>query len=187
MEEISNLCCWPCNSGNIFTTLSLPFSAYAPGQQIKYAIRMQNQSMTDIRGYTIEFVQKYTFIATEPKHKERTRKYVLIKQVKSDQCLRLTTRIFEGTLQMPSIPPSTFPVDSPIICVDYRLDVRVEIAGCHNAIDLRIPITIGTVPLRESLLPAQTIAATAPEMPADVPTAEIDLPPSYADFSKSLN
>ncbi|XP_023292057.2 arrestin domain-containing protein 3-like [Lucilia cuprina] len=189
LETISKLCCWPCSKGKIFCTLQIPYGAYAPGQNIKYALHIMNQSMSDTQGYSIEFTKKMIFTAKSPHRKERTSKNTLVSRTFSEQCLRLTNRIIEGEMYIPATPPTT--PRSSIICVEYKLKVTLHLPGCTSNAVMEMPIVIGTIPLRESL-PAddslmnvrmESVMPTAPELAgAELNSVDADLPPSYNDI-----
>lgn len=177
---MSTFCCWPCNKGTLLTAVTLDFGAYVPGQNINYTIRMQNQSMSDVLSYTVQFVQWFQFVATMPSYKELNTKHVLLEQQERKRSLRLTNRIFEGVLQVPSIPPTTFLEHIPNIRLGYFLKFIFKIFVCHRSVHLKVPIFIGTVPLQESLTQSNGNLATAPVLA----NLAVDLPPSYIDLSK---
>ncbi|TMW45821.1 hypothetical protein DOY81_009102 [Sarcophaga bullata] len=148
-EDI-NIDCWPCSSGTVGCSLEIPFGAYVPGQLVKYTLIINNQSHSDTYGYCYEFKKKITYTATEFSSKEKKyKRKVLITKHFNDQCIRYTNRCFEGDFTIPSIPSTT---DSKnILCVEYSFKVTVYISGCRNDCVLKIPIVIGTIPIRESL------------------------------------
>ncbi|XP_065354354.1 arrestin domain-containing protein 3-like [Calliphora vicina] len=182
-EDVFSSCCWSCSNGTVNTTLTIPFGGYAIGQSIKYSLYIQNQSMNDIEGYTIEFNRKIIFTARTPRHKVREEKTTLHNKSYGVRCLRLTTRIFDGNFLIVSTPPTT--EGEGIISVRYSL--KVIISSSDNSIS--VPIVIGTVPLRESMetaVPSQndrlvTVAPTAPELRL-VDQSGSDLPPSYQEL-----
>ncbi|KAM7361056.1 arrestin domain-containing protein 3-like isoform 2-T2 [Cochliomyia hominivorax] len=186
-EEIFSSCCFSCTSGKINTTFTIPFGAYAIGQNVKYSLYIQNQSMDDINGYTVKFIREITFTATSPHHDTRDDKLTLYKKYYDTKCLRLTTRSFSGGFIIPSTPPST--EDRTIIRVRYFVKLFLEMSGCNFDKEIRVPIFIGTVALRESLLategcenfPIQNFTPTAPELPLE-DKMDKDLPPAYKEL-----
>ncbi|XP_065354353.1 arrestin domain-containing protein 3-like [Calliphora vicina] len=186
-EDVFSSCWWCCSNGTVNTTLTIPFGGYAIGQSVKYSLYVQNQSMDDIEGYTIEFNRKIIFVARTPHHKVREDKTTLHKKSYGIRCLRLTTRIFDGNFLIVSTPPTT--EGESIISVRYSIKVILNMAGCSSDNSMSVPIVIGTVPLRESMLTAVpletnrliTVAPTAPELPQDDQRGN-DLPPSYQEL-----
>lgn len=149
LENSSHSCCWPCSKGKIVYTLKVQFGAYAPGQIVNYSLQISNQSMDDTEGYVLEFSQKITFNARTPHHKERHTTKVLVSKRLTDTCLRLSNRMFEGDFLIPAIPPTTD--KSSIICVEYYLKITVQLPCCKPNTDLKVPLVIGTIPIRESV------------------------------------
>ncbi|XP_075145124.1 arrestin domain-containing protein 17-like [Haematobia irritans] len=190
-EEIASLGCWPCSSGKITYILRVPFGAYAAGQTLRYSLLIQNQSMSDISGFEVEFNELVTFTAHTPRHKTRETNTTLAHQVREEQCLRLSNRQIDGELVLPSLPPDTEGMG--IIRVQHTLDFELEVDGCHTNKTISVPIFIGTIPIRESLMSVPSmnlpessdngytnIMPTAPLLPqAD---DNMDKPPSYGDL-----
>lgn len=168
-------------------------------------MHINNQSNSDTYGYFIEFTRKVIFTAKTPSHRERSTKDILVNRGFDEKCLRLTNRIIEGEFCIPSIPPSTH--RSSIIFIDYKLKVVLQVSGCSSNMELEVPIIIGTIPIRESLIPPQdeerprpqiTPTAPAENIPQIVPTAppagdeemeELmgDAPPKYAELGKGFS
>ncbi|XP_037825326.1 arrestin domain-containing protein 1-like isoform X5 [Lucilia sericata] len=181
-EDNFNSCLWFCSKGSINVKLSIPFGSYAIGQIAKYSVHIQNQSMIDINGYTIYFISKVTFTAHEPKHKTRDDETSVYEKSYDVKCLRLTTRIFDGTFPIGPTTPST-PGES-IIKVQYLLKVTLNMAGCNKDKSILIPIFIGTIPMRENVIPLENdplIVPTAPALTLNEQRSN-DLPPSYQDL-----
>ncbi|KAM7363737.1 arrestin domain-containing protein 17-like isoform 1-T1 [Cochliomyia hominivorax] len=173
-----------CTTGNINTTLTIPYSGYAIGQNITFSLHTQNRSMDDIQGYLVEFIRKINFTARTPHHKVRVEKSTLFSKLYETRCLRLSTRILEGNFLIPSTPPST--LGEAIISVYYYIKFTLVMSCCTSNKILTVPIIIGTVALREGFLRTEsqliTITPTAPEMPMDNDDDGNDLPPSYKDL-----
>ncbi|XP_034132213.1 arrestin domain-containing protein 3 isoform X2 [Drosophila guanche] len=41
-EDVKYFCCWPCTSGPVLSTLTIPFGGYAPGQKIHYSLEIDS-------------------------------------------------------------------------------------------------------------------------------------------------
>ncbi|XP_013118294.2 arrestin domain-containing protein 3 [Stomoxys calcitrans] len=180
-EDSASVCCWPCSGGKMMYSLRAPFGAYTPGQVVKYALAIQNQSMASTNGYKLQFIQKMTFTATSPSRKQKHTRTTLIKQESPETCLRLTNRIFKGEFRIPSVSPTTDA--SSIIYVEYKMKITIFMLGCHKSRDISLPIFIGNIPLRESRVSPEPVSPTAPEM--EKPSADAssaDMPPSYHDL-----
>ncbi|XP_059219752.1 arrestin domain-containing protein 3-like [Stomoxys calcitrans] len=180
-EDNASVGCWPCAGGDIKYSLRTPFGAYTPGQVVKYALDIQNQSMASSKGYEMQFIQKMTFTATTPRRAQRQTKITLIKQESSENCLRLTNRIFEKEFRIPPVSPTTDA--SFVIHVEYKLKITIFMSGCHKSRHISLPIFIGNIPLRESLKISESVLPTASEMQIPSPVASSpELPSSYYDI-----
>lgn len=160
-EEVTSLCCRPCKSAEISYSLEVPQGAYASGQTLRYKLMIHNGSMTDIKGYRLDFHEQMTFTALEPERQSRKSDVIVAtKRCTTETCPKLSHRTFEGGLVLPAIPPDT---DNPeeIVSVTHSLAAELIYRGCHFNDDIRIPIVIGTMPIREGYTPS------APSAPSD--------------------
>ncbi|XP_023292049.2 arrestin domain-containing protein 3-like [Lucilia cuprina] len=187
-EDIYNSSSWFCLGGKITATLSIPFGGYAIGQRIKFTLQIQNQSMYDLNGYSIEFNRNMRFTAHSPHLKSRDDITILYRKTYDNLCK--TTRIFNGDFQIVSTPPTT--ENTGILRVNYILQVILNTGGGCNAKkvkSVRLPIFIGDVPLRESFASTEPIESdnfiattpTAPDLILDE-ESDNDLPPSYQEL-----
>lgn len=201
-EEISAVGCWPCASGNIVYSLAVPYGAYASGQSLEYTLNIQNQSMTDISGYQVRFVECMTFVAHTPEYKELQSHTTLADEEYSDGCLRLSNRQYDGQIDLPSMPPDTD--GEGIIRLDHYLEIEIEVKGCHRNKNISVPIFIGNIPIKESLQNATPLPSSANlEIPSDEDDddensyevthnqasysgeeSDADEPPCYGDLGK---
>lgn len=144
----------PYTSGKIFYNVQIPFGAYAPGQTVKYTFHINNQSTTDVDGYTLEFSQKFVCIAKStdlllPKKKEFIDENIIMRITFIEPCKHLSSRLWKGQFIIPSVPPSE--VNCNFIRVEYLMKVIAHVSG-HKDFPISIPIVIGTIPLQESLI-----------------------------------
>lgn len=119
--------------------------------------------MNDVKRYRIEFSRNIIFTATYPRRKKRYTKDILFTKVYWENCLRLTNRIIEGEIPIPSTPSSTN--SDNIICVEYTLKVIFHLSAIcmiySSYPEISVPIFIGTIPFREATN-QQQITPTAP-------------------------
>lgn len=182
-------CSWLCNKVNIKSTLTLPYGGYVNGQRVNYSIDIENQSLKDINGYTVQFIRVMTFSAFTPSYKTQMAKKILFEDTFDNVCSRLSTRLFSGYFQIDATAPST--EEGSMITVDYIFKVLLKMGSCADNRDLSAKIIIGTKPIQESLLPRSNTEAsliavtpTAPTLPQELENLN-DLPPSYKDLGKS--
>lgn len=156
MDSISNICCWPCSRGKISLTLTIPFGAYVPDQNIKYTLNVQNHSSSDIESFYFQLFKTITFTARTPHHKKRISSNMLNSIKSLEHCLRQSNRVIEGELYIPSTSPTTNMND--IIYVEYKLSAILKISDCCSTPHVTVPIIIGTIPITESLANNQQLS-----------------------------
>ncbi|KAM7364431.1 arrestin domain-containing protein 3-like isoform 2-T2 [Cochliomyia hominivorax] len=184
VDTVGNLCCWPCSSGNIIYTLTVPFGAFAAGQTLKYTLHIKNNSMTDVISYYLQFIRKIVFTANSPSKRKRYSKDILISKIYKENCLRLTNRVIEGEMHIPSTPPTTS--HYAIIYVSYIFKAVLQLSGCNSNMEIEIPIIIGTIPIWESLpisSQQQSEQITAREEIAECQETDDCLPTLYKDIN----
>ncbi|XP_016953694.1 arrestin domain-containing protein 3-like [Drosophila biarmipes] len=178
-EDIKHFCCWPCRSGPVLSTLTIPFGGYAPGQRIRFTLEIDNQSSSyDLDDIEVKLKQIYTFQAQAPRKKTREKEHSLSQSCQEERVLRLSKKLINYTLAIPSVPPSTRTQDH-IITVSYRVIVSLKMGRFHVDSDLAVPIVIGTIPLVQSTENPSRAAEWTPETPNTPAGAAADLPPSY--------
>lgn len=177
-EDIKHFCCWPCSSGPVLSTLTIPFGGYAPGQKIRFTLEIDNQSSGyDLNGIELKLKQVYKFQAQTPHHKTREKEHSLNKSCQQERVLRLSKKKIEGTLAIPAVPPSSR--TEGIISVSYQVILTISTGDCHVDSDFEVPIVIGTIPLIQSAENPASAAQWIPETPDTPAGAAADLPPSY--------
>ncbi|XP_034472983.1 arrestin domain-containing protein 3-like [Drosophila innubila] len=162
-EDIKYFCCWPCSSGPVVSTLTIPFGGYAPGQRINYSLQIDNQI--------------YEFKASSPHYKTRTHKNTLSSEFQAERVLRLSKRLINGSLVIPPVPPSSRL--NRIINVYYMISMAIKTGYCHTDSEIEMPIIIGTIPLAQSAQNPLSAAQWIPQTPDTPAGAAADLPPSY--------
>ncbi|KAL7729097.1 hypothetical protein ACLKA6_019919 [Drosophila palustris] len=177
-EDIKYFCCWPCSSGPVISTLTIPFGGYAPGQRINYSLQIDNQSHGyDLEGIELTLIQVYEFKASSPHHKSRTHKNTLSSEFQAEQVRRLSKRLLNASLVIPPVPPSSR--HNRIINVSYMINMAIKTGGCHTDSEIEMPIIIGTIPLAQSAQNPLNAAQWMPQTPDTPAGAAADLPPSY--------
>ncbi|BFF89509.1 arrestin domain-containing protein 3 [Drosophila madeirensis] len=178
-EDVKYFCCWPCTSGPVLSTLTIPFGGYAPGQKIHYSLEIDNKSGAyDLDGFELQLKQVSLFKAQTPHYKTRDIDKRLYGCCKGERVLRFSKRVINGTLLIPSVPPTTR-TDS-IIAISYRVLFSIKMGDCHMDAEFDVPLVIGTIPLAQSAEDPTHVAEWIPHTP-DTPAGATggDMPPSY--------
>lgn len=205
MEITKSFCCWPCRTGPLSLTASIPQTGYVPGQNIVIQAQVINLSGSTIDQMKFVLRQSIVYHSQTPTRatKEELR---TIQQKRSTGVAQNNEERFEISLPIPSTPPTNVG-SCRIIFISYDIKVEAKIVGVHTNPFVLLPITIGNVPLQAvrhayenvgfnatsemSTVQIQSRAmenATAPEITPDVGAVAlpISLPhASYADLRKS--
>ncbi|TDG47979.1 hypothetical protein AWZ03_005597 [Drosophila navojoa] len=177
-EDIKYFCCWPCSSGPVISTLTMPFGGYAPGQRIHYVLHIDNQSHGyDLEGVEVSLIQIYEFRASTPTYKSKTHKNTLSSEYQAERVRRLSKRLINASLVIPPVPPSSR--NQRIINVSYQIEMAIKTGDCHTDSEIETPIIIGTIPLAQSAENPNNVATWIPQTPDTPAGAAADLPPSY--------
>ncbi|XP_037825335.1 arrestin domain-containing protein 3 [Lucilia sericata] len=148
-ENVKYLCQWPCTSGPLCFTLMLPYSGFIPGQHVKYFLELDNQSPHyDIMGVEASLKQHYVFLARKPVKRNFYTKS-LAKSSIVERTLRLTKRLYEGNVYIPTDTPRSTLNLNYIVFIHYTLQVKLKTGAFHHDTDISVPVVIGTVPLRQ--------------------------------------
>lgn len=127
----------------------LPYAGFIPGQHIKYFLELDNQSPHyDIIGVEASLKQHYVFLARKPIKRNFYTK-TLVKSSIDERTLRLTKRLYEGTIYVPTDTPRSTLNLNYIVFIHYTLQVKLKTGAFHYDTDISAPIVIGTMPLRQ--------------------------------------
>lgn len=203
MEVTKSFCCWPCRSGPLSLTASVPQTGYVPGETIKISARVINLSGSTVDHMKFELRQLIVYHSQTP-HRNTKEELRTILQKRSAGVAQNNEERYEISIPIPSLP-STNANSCRIIYISY--DIRIEAkVGFKNYPYVEIPITIGNVPLQsvrhayenvgyssapdESILDILPRTQQAPSAPVDSPQGSgvgMRLPhQSYADLGKLL-
>jgi hypothetical protein len=133
-------------------------SGYAPGQTIEINGELNNKSGVTVNNITFKLIKTITYFAKYPSHRSKTEDQKIVEV----QCTGVApggySKYYQA-LQIPAVAPTNL-TQSRVIHQTYELVVKARTSGCNGNATIHIPITIGTVPLRQQ-----------PESPAVMPTA----------------
>lgn len=91
------------------------------------------------------------YCATERGNHHKT-EHVRYSSVRTVGCKRLSSHQLKVLLQVPAGPPSDC-MSSTVCRIRYEVEVRTDVGNCHDFPVARIPVTIGTFPLLDSVRP----------------------------------
>uniref|UniRef100_A0A1A9W1M0 Arrestin_C domain-containing protein n=1 Tax=Glossina brevipalpis TaxID=37001 RepID=A0A1A9W1M0_9MUSC len=151
-ENMKFLCRWPCSSGPLNFSLSLPYVGYTPGQYIKFQLELDNQSPHyDVWAIEASLKQHFVFLARKPLKRNYHSK-TLYKMVIEERTLRLSKRLYEACVYVPTNTPRSTLNLNYIVFLHYSLQVKLKTGCFHYDADISLPVIIGTTPIREFLV-----------------------------------
>ncbi|XP_058825941.1 arrestin domain-containing protein 3-like [Topomyia yanbarensis] len=155
MDKAKTFCCGPCSSDPMHISAQVPISGYVPGQTIAVKIDVNNQSQKNLDEISTKLIRIVSFISQTP--------YCKVKDVPSiiaeRRCAgvnRLSEASYEQHLLVPPLPPSSRTCQ--VLTINYCIEVEGKIRGLAINPKIKIPITLGTIPLSMNAIP--TLANT---------------------------
>lgn len=138
-------CCWCCASAPLSVVVSIPVTGYVSGQTIPILAEIDNQSNVDLEKVKFQFRKHTMYHTTAPKLTKKDVK--TISELALGPFGKGEQRTIRQSLDIPPLPASNM-INCGIIDLHYDLFVVCEVSGFHTNLDGVIPITIGTVPLK---------------------------------------
>jgi hypothetical protein len=141
----------------------IPISGFVSGQAIPVSVRIVNQSSVDVETVKISIKQIVQYISKTPRRKIREKIQTSAAQpfpgIKSKDKGGV-----DGQVVVPPAIPTNLGTCS-VIQIYYELHVSAKVGGLHRSPVIKIPITIGTVPLYQMPFPQPIY----PQLPSDQP------------------
>uniref|UniRef100_A0A182MA48 Arrestin C-terminal-like domain-containing protein n=1 Tax=Anopheles culicifacies TaxID=139723 RepID=A0A182MA48_9DIPT len=164
-EHTKHFYCGPCRSKPLTINVMIPMTGYVPGQFLLVQVDISNGSNKHIAEVKLKLRRRVRYSSTTPYEQTRTVYNTLAKF----QCNGVDAKrsaAFERRFLVPSEPPTR---SDTIIRLEYFVEVTAKVTGMAYSPEIRIPITIGTVPLmnitqkqqRASIVEAHMTTATS--------------------------
>lgn len=168
MEIIKTFYCGLCKTAPLYLAASIPISGYVAGQHINISVEINNESRIDVEDIKISLKKIISYNSQTPSKK--TKEEVLTEaEIRCGGTQKRNKGKFDQKLLIPTIPPSNLNY-CRILNVAYEVQVTAKIAGLHKNPVLKLPITIGTVPLNNIELQIQQFAIIYPSAPSHSPS-----------------
>ncbi|XP_071794769.1 arrestin domain-containing protein 3-like [Asterias amurensis] len=169
-NDSKTVCCWCCASGPILTQASTDKGAYVPGETIFVSCNIENNSNRNIVDLNAKLIQRVTFHSSGGHTRKRSKTMV---HIKGPGCgPGETATMAWSPLVIPAIPP-TGPQGCNIITIQYEVEVEGDVSDTPFDATVKLPVTIGTVPLYQYYSPQPNDVVT------QQPSANEPPPPSY--------
>lgn len=142
--------CWSFCCGNkqpMVMKVNVPFSAYAPGQKIRFKIELDNQSDMNCNDVKVRLMKKVVYTSRNPETKTKETE-IKVADNHMGEVLKLNKADFNEFLQIPSTTPTSLSSCS-IIQISYSLKFIAKVR-LHGDLVIEFPMIIGSVPLYAS-------------------------------------
>ncbi|KAJ6635048.1 Arrestin domain-containing protein 3, partial [Pseudolycoriella hygida] len=145
MELTKNFCCGPCRTGPFSIVASIPQSGFVSGQIIQVSTEVTNMSTipVDEMKFLLRKIVSYHSQTPTSKTKEEI---VDIQERRTGGVAKNDHGRFLVSLPVPPVPPTNINL-CKVIHITYEIKVEARLSGLHSNPYIRIPITIGTIPL----------------------------------------
>ncbi|KAG5679990.1 hypothetical protein PVAND_009524 [Polypedilum vanderplanki] len=148
IEEIKKFCWGICDSNPLIIKVRLPKTGYGLGENIIMTIEYNNMSKHNVERTEITLSRKDKFICSDPVKKDRSTKTRITATIAKGVSRNSSIR-FEHALEIPQILMTTNRRYSQVFQITYELKIVVVTDGCSSSPVLKMPITIGTVGIRD--------------------------------------
>lgn len=145
MEDQKSFYCGICRTNPLLLMASIPMSGYVSGQTIPVSIHINNQSSIDVDQLLVALVKIVCYNSQLPEKKTKDESEV-VTEVKCGKVHKGSTTKFDQRLNIPALPPSNLTY-CRILNVSYEVHVTAKMTGFHASPVIKIPLTLGTVPL----------------------------------------
>ena len=152
MEIIKKFCCFCC-AKPLYMSASMPVTGYVSGQSIKISVELSNQTDVLINRVCVSLKKVIQYTSQTPRYKLRE-EIVNMAEVRSGSVDEYSNKSFDLELPIPPVPPTNSSY-CRVVTVSYVVQIKANTSGMHKDPYIRIPVTIGTIPLA-STIPAIT-------------------------------
>lgn len=161
MEIQESFYCGICRTNPLLLMASIPMSGYVSGQSIPVSIQVNNQSSIDVDQLKVS-LKKIVFYNSQMPEKKTREEAHIVTEVKFGKVQKNSAAKFDQRLNIPALPPSNLTY-CRILNVSYEVHVSASMSGFHSNPLIKIPITLGTIPLNiQRPLALATPAANSP-------------------------
>lgn len=133
-------------SKTLFVSAEIPSCGYVAGQSVMISIKINNESNVDVEEVKISLKKFIFYNSQSPRRKTRER-VESAAEIRYPGIKGKSKGNIEAQLTIPAVPPTSIAFCS-VIQVSYEIHVQSKVGGIHRSPLLRLPITIGTVPLQ---------------------------------------
>lgn len=172
MEIANRFYCGLCKTAPLYIAASIPLSGYVAGQNVNVSVEINNESRIDVEDVRISLKKIIFYNSQTPTR--RTKEEILTEaETRCEGVKRSSKGKFEKQLLIPPVPPSNLNY-CRVLNVSYEVHVQAKVSGVHRSPVLKLPITIGTVPLHVPIPHNQQFAIHYPSAPSHTPSPVVN-------------
>ena len=139
------------SSKALHVSAEIPISGFVAGQSVPVKININNESSVDVEEIKVS-LKKYVHYSSDSPRRNVRERLEQVADVRSVGVSGKNKGSMSAQLIIPPVAPTNIGTCN-VVQVSYEIHVLARVSGFHRCPLLRIPITIGTVPL-QSLYPA---------------------------------
>lgn len=154
MEITHSFWCGPCATGPLSIMSSIPQSGYVPGQKVIVTTDVTNVSNIPVDQMKFMLRKMISYHSQTPSVKTKT-ETVVIQERRTGGVPTKDHGRFQVVLPIPPEPPTNTNL-CKVIHITYEVKIEAKIRGPHLSPSIKIPITVGTVPLNRNTSDTKT-------------------------------
>lgn len=131
---------------SLFVSAEIPMSGFVAGQAVPVLIKINNESKIDVEETKVVLKRHITYNSQTPRLRFRER-LEAVAEVKNVGVPAKSKGNIETSLVIPAIPPTNI-ASCKVIQFSYQIHIICIVGGLHRNQILRLPVTLGTIPLQ---------------------------------------
>lgn len=185
--EISKTFFLGLGSKPLFVSAEIPMSGFVAGQAVPISVTINNESKINVDEIKISLKKIIHYNALTPRRRTRERVESAAEVRHSGVPAKSKGNAY-AQLNLPAVPPTNVAF-CRVLQVSYEIHVVAKVGGIHRSPVLRLPLTIGTVPLQGySYSPTNNISfSNYNMMPSTSLNAAPSAPESYYQPVNPIN
>lgn len=145
METVNTFYCGLCKTAPLYLAASIPMSGFVSGQNVSVSIDINNESRVDVDDIKVSLKKIIVYNSQTPTKKSKE-EILTETEIRCGGVLKRNKGKFCQKLLIPPVPPSNTNY-CRVLNVAYEVRVTAKVGGVHRNPSIKLPITIGTVPL----------------------------------------
>lgn len=132
------------NSKPLLMTVGIPCRGFASNQLVPVTISYENESSVDIIATKIKLIKMIVY--NSPQQSRKLEKKEVLLEARTEGVKAESSKTIQAGINIPRVMNSNDKF-CQVIIVTYYIEVEAEASGMHMNHKIKLPITIGTVPL----------------------------------------